>query len=346
MKSFTALQELIKENEKRIKLAKQQLSAHESGEAKMSVLTKTSTENTLAKATEDLARHQKMMNELSQKDIAALEEQERMVEAVRRKNYFHYQKVRLKRDTVRSNDQKLEAMLIVDELPEGIEFDDEGLFDIAEKSLELQLSLHEGISDRLKEIKESFNNYLNSKDMPEESIKDLEMLNYRIPIIVLYFSILRDNIQENMEENGEGEFSGFPKYEDWWIKELWSSHQAYFALFKWKSIIAGQCKTSDQKRTWDMIFSNWVFVKKLLNGKKRLGYEYNFAFDTILANFAGLEEEIETPNLKSMEKIILSITSKENFNTVSKDHNVITSYLKFKREKVGFVEDEEEAEEN
>ena len=37
-------------------------------------------------------------------------------------------------------------------------------------------------------------------------------------------------------------FAGFPKYQDWWIRELWSSHQAYFALFKWKDIINNLCK--------------------------------------------------------------------------------------------------------
>ena len=35
----------------------------------------------------------------------------------------------------------------------------------------------------------------------------------------------------------ESKFAGFPKYEDWWLKDLWKSHQAYFALYKWKNII-------------------------------------------------------------------------------------------------------------
>lgn len=345
MKSFVALEELIKENEKRIKLAKQQLAAHESGENRMSVLTKTSTENTLAKAMEDLSRHQKMMDDLKSKDLAALEEQEKMVEAVRRKNYFHYQKVRLKRDRTRPNDEKLEAMLIIDELPEGIEFDDQGIFDIAEKSLELDLTIHEGIQERLSEIRTAFDNYVNAKELEDEDIKDLGMLNHMIPMIVLHFSVLLDNIKENMKLAGEGEFGGFPKYEDWWINELWTSHQAYFALFKWKSIISNQCNTSDQKRSWEIIFSNWLSVKKILNGKKKLGYNYNFAFDTLMTTYAELEEELESENLKSMEKIILSITQKEDFTATPKSHRIVSPYLKFKREKLGYQEDEEEIQE-
>jgi hypothetical protein len=342
MKSLTALKELIEENEKRIKLAKHQLAAHESGEVKLSVLVKTSTENTLAKAQEDLQRHQAMLNELSEYDLAELEEQERLAEAVKRKNYFHYQKVRIKRDIQRANDQKIEAMSIIDELPTGIEFDDEGIFDIAQKSIEMELSLHHEINEKFQDIKNSFDNYLKDKEIADESIKDLELLNYRIPIVVLHFTILFNNIKENMEENGEGEFTGFPKYEDWWIEELWESHQAYFALFKWKNIILGQCKTTEQKIAWESIFSNWLFIKKLLNGKSEQAYFYNFAFDTLLSTYAELEEELETANLKSMEKIILSITQKEDFSSVTKTHNVITPYLTFKREKLGYNNNEKD----
>lgn len=128
-------------------------------------------------------------------------------------------------------------------------------------------------------------------------------------------------------------FSGFPKYQDWWIRELWVSHQAYFALFKWKEIITNLCITTEQKKAWSIIFDRWVFIKKLLNDKGTLAYDYHFAFDSLLSTYAELEEELEIKNIESMEVIINEITKKEDFSKNVGFHNINTSYLKFKMEK-------------
>jgi hypothetical protein len=160
------------------------------------------------------------------------------------------------------------------------------------------------------------------------------MLNYRIPLLVLHFSVLLSNIKQILEENNDACFRGFPKYEDWWIDELWSSHQAYFALFKWKSIISNLCITKEQKNTWSNIFDEWLFVKKLLNDKGSLAFDFHFAFDSLLTKHAELEEELIDKNLLAMESIIKEITKKEDFTKVRKNHNISTSYLAFKRNKL------------
>lgn len=334
MKEIVALQELVESEEKRITFARRQLSDHESGANKLSAMIHASTETKLEDSLELLEKHQSMLDELLKQDIEELEEQERLKEAVQRKNYYKYQKVRLKRDTVRSNDEKLEALMIVDELPDGVNFEDKEIFEIAEQTIGLNLRVHEELDNTLKEITKKFQDLI--KNCEEENVRELVTLNSLIPILVLHFSVLLSNIKENIEENNLPEFRGFPRFEDWWIEELWESHQAYLGLYKWKSIITGLCITSDQTRAWEVIFSNWIFVKKMLNGKGRLGFNYNFAFDSLIRKYAELEEEISSPNLLAMDTIIQKLTARIDFNTVSSEHNMVTSYLEYKRSKLNY----------
>ncbi|MEA1915001.1 MAG: hypothetical protein U9N30_06770 [Campylobacterota bacterium] len=336
MKEIVALQSIIAEEEERITFSRRQLMQHETGENKLTAMIKASIETKLDESVESLAKHQSMLDELMKQDLQKLEEEERLKEAAQRSYYYHYQKVRLKRDKVRSNDVKLEAMMIVDELPTDVQFEDEEIFEISSTMVELHLRTHEKIYEELENIKKDFSKLL--KNFDKESISDLGMLRYRIPIVVLHFSVLLSNILENIQEDELAAFKGFPKYEDWWIQELWNSHQAYFALFKWKSIISNLCITNDQKRAWEIIFSNWIFIKKMLNGKGALGFEFNFAFDALISSYAQLEEELSEVNLLSMEAIIKNITKNEDFNTVCANHNIITPYLKFKRTKSTSVE--------
>jgi len=344
MKAIIALEELIKTGESRISLAKKQLSAHESGETKLTRMVKASTEENLEENTILLEKHKDMLAELLSQDIQELEEKERIKESIERKNYYHYQKVRLKRDVTKTNDEKIEAMMIVDELPENINIDDRELFEIAIKSIELHLVLHETIESDLTQIKNDFDDL--TKDLIGEPIKDLGMFRYRIPIIVLQLYTLMLNIKQNIEEEELPAFRGFPRFEDWWIDELWSSHQAYFGLFKWRKIIKNLCITSDQKRAWKAIFANWIFVKKYLNGKGQLAYEYNFAFDTLIRRYAELEDELNEDNLLSMENLVKELTNKEDFLSVKKNHDVVTPYLAFKKEKLSKLKEDKKEKED
>jgi len=188
----------------------------------------------------------------------------------------------------------------------------------------------------------------------EEQLKELSLLHFQIPIVVLQFHILTVNINESIEtinkkrraakkrnesqtkkadddlDYKEIKFSGMPKYEDWWINELWDNHQAYFGLYKWKSIIYNLCLTDVQKRAWSKIYSNWIFIKKMLNIKGLVAYDMNYAFDSLLSLYAGLEEELDDTNLASMERIVKNITIKEDFTQYSQEHNRNTPYLKYK----------------
>lgn len=269
-----------------------------------------------------------------QGDLQELEKQEKIKEAIQRKNYYHYQKIRLKRDVTRTNDEKIEAMMIIDELPEDMGIEDADLFRVAEQSIKMHLSLHEKLDEKLTEIRKDFDDAI--KDLKGEHIKNLGMLNYRIPILILHFSVLVSNIEDNLAENGKGSFPGFPKFEDWWIKELWINHQAYFGLYKWKAIISSLCVTDDQKRAWDGISANWISVKKFINSKGLLAFEYNYAFDTVMREHSGLEEELATSSLESMKEIVERLTKEEDFTAYQEDHETITAYLKFKREKLNY----------
>ncbi len=352
MKAIIALEEMIKDDETHLKLAKKQLSEHESGVNRLTKLVKASTETNIEDRTLRLEKNREMLAELLKQDIKELEKQEQLKEAIERKNYFHYQKIRLKRDKLRSNDEKLEAMLIIDELPTDMGFQDEDLFRVAEQSLKMHLSLHEHLHETFLEIRQNFEEL--TKDLKGEQISELGLLKFQIPVVVLQFNTLLENIKSNLEEDynnkkknsEDGEtiseekysFPGFPKFEDWWIQELWINHQAYLGLYKWKTIISKLCQSSDQQRAWEVIFANWVNIKKQITMKGKLAFEYNYAFDTLIRDYSGLEEELATTSLESMESIINQLTSKEDFTQyVSKDnHEIITKYTLYKRDKINY----------
>jgi hypothetical protein len=352
MKSIIALEDLIKENEERIKLLNRQLSDHESGEERLSRMLLASTETNLEKSTDYVAKYKIMLENLLKEDQAELEEKQRIEEAIQREKYFKNQNMRVKNATERKNDQKIEAMMIIDELPSGVGFEDDELFDVAIKSIELNITNHQELNGTLSDIRKEFDQIIKNTD--KRDLKDLAMLNYQIPILILQFSVLFSNILENLKsdkekylekvKNGELEdddkkdesyfdFKGFPKFEDWWIKEIWSSHQAYFALYKWKAIINALCKTVEQKKSWSILFNNWVFIKKIICTKGAIGFEYNYAFDSLIAKYSDFEEELEHNNLKSMEAIVKQITKKEDFTKDGPGHEITTQYLLFKREK-------------
>jgi len=354
MKSIIALEDLIKENEERIKIQKRQLNDHEIGTERLSRMMLASTETSLEKTIAIVEKYKTMLAELLAQDQAELEEKIRVEEAIKREKYFKNQNIRVKKAHERSNDQKIEAMMILDELPSGIDFEDNELFDVAIKALELNITNHQDLIDQLKNIRREFDQLIKNDD--KRNIKDLAMLNYQIPILTLQFSVLFTNIIENLAKDKERyhekikkqieegkeiekrdekefEFKGFPKFQDWWIKELWSSHQAYFALYKWKAIINGLCRTIEQKKSWSIIFNNWVFIKKIICTKGQMGFEYNYAFDSLIVKYSEFDEETKHDNLESMRTIIRQITKNEDFTKDGPGHEMITPYLLYKREK-------------
>lgn len=336
MKALIAIQDLINQNKKRIKILEAQIDDHNAGRNRLSKMALASTENGLERSREALEKNEIILKELMSHDMQELQKEERLKEAIRRKNYFKYQKIRLKRDILRNNDQKLEAMMIIDELPADVNLEDDDIFSIAETTIKLDLRIHDELDEELEEIKTDFNALL--KNVKKEDINRLGVLNTHIPILALHLSVLIANIEENLKEDNLPPFKGLPKFQDWWVDELWKNHQAYFALYKWKHIITNLCISSEQKKAWEVIFSNWIFIKKVLNKKGKLGFEYNFAFDTLMKHHANFEEELEFEHLQTMETIIKNITNKEDFNSFKTTHKLITPYLKFKRLKLGLPE--------
>ena len=288
MNAIIAVQDLIKQNQSRIKILKQQLKDHHEGVSKLSAMAEASTEMGLEKSEEALQKNELILKELQKRDL----------------------------------------------LDHDVDIEDDEIFAIAEATINLNLRIHSELYDELLEIQKDWAQLQQGID--SQSIDKLGMLNVHIPILVLHLSVLVENIQENIEENDLAPFKGLPAFEDWWITELWTNHQAYFGLYKWRAIITSLCITADQKRAWNSIFSNWVFIKKLLNEKGSLGYEYNYSFDTLIEHHTQLIEELDTKNLISMEKIVETITAKEDFSKYKAKHVIETGYLKFKRDKKNY----------
>jgi len=337
MKLINDLEEKINLSMSRIELARKQLQDHESGKSKLSIMVVASTELSIEKNRFLLNKYRnklKNIQGLESDDLSELEEEELKREEIRQKNYFKYQAQRLRHTKNRTEEDVKASISILNELPEDIQLEDYELFDIGHKSAELYLDIHSDLDDELIEIKSEFLSLV-EKNFNEIN-NELKLLNYRIPILILQLRILIKNIKENIDESNleNNEFKGLPKFEDWWIHELWKSHQAYMGLFKWKKIILNLCITSEQKRAFEVIFKNWILVKKLLNVKGGYAYFYNYAFDEMISKYAELEDEYEEKNLKSMEKIVQTLTINEDFTTVSSDHTIETPYMKFKLEKL------------
>lgn len=358
MESIIALEELIKENEAKVELQQRQLSEHMSGKKPLSAMALASTEANLEEATALVEKYKAMLEKLSQFTPEELEEKERLHAAAMRKKYFDAQESRIKLNTERDNDVKLEALRIIGELPTDVQFEDEELFEMATKSVALELPDINELVSKLEEIRKEFSNLTKNED--SRSMQEFATIDFLIPIVILHFYILANNIKENIEEhnkkieknqddlmeNASGDdmfeleqtekivFNGFPKFQDWWIRELWVSHQAYFALFSWKSLVNKICITTEQKKAWSIIFDRWVFIKKLLNDKGELAYNYNFVFDMLLYKYVGIQEELAQDRIEAVEALIRKMTKEEDFTQVAPFHDTVTPYLNYKLQRI------------
>lgn len=333
MKIIEELEKKLELSISRIALAKKQLEKNEAGTLKLSFMVKASTELSIERNTFLVNKYKYKLRKLEQEDKKDLEENEKSKEIIRENNYFKYQPQRIKHTKNRNEKEIASALSTLKDMPEDVKLDDKEIFEISHKSAELFLDIHSDLDDDLIEIKSEFLALI--EDNFNDVNNELKLLNYRIPIIILQLRILLKNIRENIEESKleKYKFKGLPKFEDWWIHEMWTSHQAYMGLFKWKQIILDLCISSEQKRAFEVIFKNWILVKKMLNVKGVFAYFYNYAFDKMIFKYAELESEEDEANLNTMKIIVEKLTKQENFFSVSDSHNIVTPYMKFKIEK-------------
>ncbi|QOG11198.1 hypothetical protein [Arcobacter sp. FWKO B] len=358
MKTLIALNNLISESEAMVKMFKRQLQDHESGVNRLSRVIKASTETNLIENSEKLEYYYSMLNDLKEKITIDNEYLEELQNAIKRQQSFNLKKLRLKKfDEIQiPSDKKLEAMKIFDEfvLDEMIIQDD--AFEIFIKTNLVEEEKLEDTRIKFLEIYNDFKSRL--KNIKEEDISNMGFLDYKIVFVVFNLHILVEDIKEmmtptpdieevigeNKDETIAGEqkeiqqpqttFKGFPKFEDWWIDELWKNPEAYLALYKWKTIISKICITYEHKNIWKEIFQNWVFIKMLLNTKKERAFAYSFAFDSVMKKYGEIEEELDDSNIEALENIIHRIILKEDMVSVKKDHHLVTSYVEFKRKKL------------
>lgn len=334
MKSMVALEKIIKELELRVSVAKGQLARHNSGEEKLSLLAESSAENSLELHVPQLDRYRNILKNFEKFEKLDSYEHRRLRAAIIRKKYYKYNKKENEKGKVKykENDEKIEASMIIDELPEEFVFDSQELFNISYQSLQRYIPFHSEAQKDLLSIQTEFNGLI--QNFTDENIKSLELLNYMIPIIIFHFklfkmNILEDQINESNDESLEIEF--FPKYHDWWITELWTSHIAYFSLFKWKKSVLELCKTKEQKYAWKILFNNWIFLKTLLSEKSTPAFEYQYIFDTLMKNHVELNAELDEKKVKNYKKDIEAFILTEDLLSLSQDHNVITPYVKYKK---------------
>jgi hypothetical protein len=344
--SIYALEKLIAESEMTIANCQKQLRDLEAGTIHLSAMKQASIEGALEKATNDYNKYKETYDAIPEEEKEKFRELVRVQEGLAKQSYYKLQKIRLKRNKNLKRKQKLEAMMILDELPHDIHFDDPELIEVTDTIIKYNIREVFELEKELAEINDDFEKRLEVLD-DEQDLKHFTYLDSYIPIILLHFKIFVEELSEtievfnskldlNLEKDKERhiKFKGLPRYEDWWIEELFKNHQAYFGLYKWKDIISNFCITEQLQELWEKIFSNWLMVKKILCTKDENAYDYTFIFDDMVRQYAELEEELDMENLQSMEKIVLNITKKEDFTKLKTEHRIDTTYYRWKKKKI------------
>jgi hypothetical protein len=344
--SIYALEKLIAENETTIANCQKQLRDLEAGTIHLSAMKQASIEGSLEEATNNYNKYKETYDAIPEEEKEKFRELTRVQEGLAKQTYYKLQKIRLKRNKNLKRQQKIEAMMILDELPHGINFDDQELIELTDTIIKYNIREVVELEKELSEINDEFEKRLEVLE-DEKDLKHFVYLDSYIPVILLHFKIFLEELQDtidtfnskldmNYEKDKQRHinFKGLPRYEDWWIEELFKNHQAYFGLYKWKDIIANFCVTEQLKELWEKIFSNWLMIKKILCTKDENAYDYNFIFDDMIRQYAELEEELNMENLQSMEKIVLNITKKEDFTKLKTEHRIDTTYYHWKKKKI------------
>lgn len=334
MKAMIAIEKIIIDLEIRISNAREQLALHESGEKKLTLLSQSSAENSLEQHKPLVEYFKNLLKEFEKFEKLDSFEHRRLKAAVERKKYYKYNKKEKQAEKLRykENDERIEAAMIIDELPEETVLEKEELFHISTASLHEYIPYDSNAKEELSNIQNEFNELI--KNFTDENIRSLELLNYMIPILIFHFNIFKRNIEEEQsyetkEDNVETRF--FPKYHDWWIDELWTSHIAYFSIFKWEEDVLELCRTENQKHAWKILFNNWIFVKTLLCEKSNLAFEYQYIFDSLMSKYVELDSELD-PNIVNKDKeTIKHYIKNQNKLSLSPEHNVLTPYIKYKK---------------
>lgn len=332
MNSIIALEKIIKDLEVRIAIAKGQLARHNSGEERLSLMAEASADNSLEKHTPLLEEYRGLMTQLEKFEKSDSYEHRRLRSAVERKKYYKYNKKKVKKQKLRENDERIEAVMIIDELPEEIILESEELFEMSTKNMHQYLVFPEDSKSELIEIQEEFNSLI--KSFTDENIKSLELLNYMIPILIFHFKIFMNNILDSKNSETEEkttEINFFPKYHDWWINELWESHLSYFALMKWKNYVAESCFEKKQEKAWTILFNHWIFVKTLVSEKSELAFEYQYIFDSLLYKYVNLESELDKKTVKQSKKEMQLTIQDGNFLSNDSEPTVMTPYINYRK---------------
>jgi hypothetical protein len=344
--SIYALEKLIKEYESNIANASKQLKDLDAGKITLSPLKIASVENTLEFSTAEYEKYKAIYDAIPEKEKEDFRNLKSVQELLAKQSYYKLQKIRIKRNLNLKRNQRLEAMMILDELPEDVHFEDAQLIEVTNIIIKYNARESVELVAELGVIRDEFDKQLEAlKD--KEDLKHFNFLDTYIPIIILHFASLVKSIEEtiilyNEKENekvGENEqpefinFTGFPKYHDWWFDELFTTHEAYFGLYLWKETIKEMCITEQQKLLWEKIFSNWLMIKKILTTKDENAYDYNFIFDEMLKKYTKVEEEFNAEIIEKDSKELLDKIKKVNLSKFSLKHQDTTVYHNWKNTK-------------
>jgi len=135
MNVIETLEKRIKSLTSHIQQSSKQIKDDDSGEKKISLIVRASAELSIEKNEFLLKKYQYKLKKLLEKDIKSVLDEEKTKEEIRERNYFKYQAKRIQRDKSKTFQEIENALIIIDELPEGFKIEDKVLFQIGHKTI-------------------------------------------------------------------------------------------------------------------------------------------------------------------------------------------------------------------
>jgi hypothetical protein len=195
--SIYALEKLLKEYESNIANASKQLKDLDAGKITLSPLKVASVENTLEFSTAEYEKYKAIYDAIPEKEKEEFRNLKEVQELLAKQSYYKLQKIRIKRNLNLKRNQRLEAMMILDELPEEVHFDDAQLIEVTNIIIKYNARESVELVAELGVIRDEFDKQLEAlKD--KEDLKHFNFLDTYIPIIILHFAIISEKISKRL----------------------------------------------------------------------------------------------------------------------------------------------------
>jgi len=276
MKTTIALEKLILEIKQKLKAYKKKIDDNETGTIKLSSVEKASAEQNIDILKDKL----EIYNDFSEKLtlLTSSNKKERLLNVIDRSNIYK-NKLNFPLTNYDFINEDIYIGSVLDEVL-SLELRKQNEFErLIRSSLEDYIEVDENLlTNSIKAISIHIVNAM-SGFKPNEIKNIVDILNNMVIVLVqlkLLFNSIKNYGDEPLDE------LIIPKYSNWWISDYFVSHDAYSSLVQWKQEINNLSNTDEEKLAWNLIFNNWLLIKKQLDLKSTPAFKLHILFDDLL----------------------------------------------------------------